>query len=1207
METFFGVPTGRLALGALVAVGVALALLALRAWRWPVFLRLGLRQLPRRPAQTILIVAGLMLSTALVAASLATGDTITHAIRAAAAMELGRLDQVVTYSVPARPPGAPPGAAPGAEGDPFASITFFPREVFTGVARRIEEDAALRREVEGVVPAIWLGCTVLDVTSRQTATAAVRGLPPEYPPVFGPLVDLEGRTLAIAGLQPGEVIVNEAARGALAVQPGDDLSCTLEGVPVRWRVAAVAAARGLGAGSGVSLTLPLAELQSALGPAATGGIPDAVNQIWIANRGDAISGAARSDQVVDAIRPLLVDVGALQEVRQLLTRADLRAALAGRSGALPERTQRALAEILEIADRPPLRAAREAPGESQGSERRGATPLSDQERAMERLLRSQTLRNALVAGARDTRDAELVQTLGVALRRATGYQILPLKRQLLEIADRAGNVITTIFLLFSLLSIAAGLLLVFLIFSLLAAARRSELGIARALGTGRGHLIAMFTFEGVAYALLAAAVGVPVGLGISRLLLALLIWAVESGAFGFSGVATRVAETVTWYAAPRSVALAGSLGLLLTVVTVTVAAWRVSRVTIVTAIRDLPDPPTRRTGLLAWGWTGLIPAGAALIALGLRWGQTFPFGAGMSCLILAAGVAVSVASDRLPLGGQGQGRRGQRRNGAVNRGARIGATVAGLALAGYWALPFDAQQRVGLPRLASGIEIFGLAGVLMVAGTTWALSANGDLVLRLGTWTLTTLGRSAPGLRLASAHLWRHPFRTGVTTTMFALVVFMLTVMQVITAAAVQFHADADVTYGGWDVRGQVSSTAGQGPETGAPGGAPERLVPPEGPPEGTPVSPAPARPTVLPGADLRAAEAVVAGIAGTENLRGFVAAAGVRSTALFAITQLDAPAPTWGGYVVAAIDEGFARGNEIPLQTRATGYATDRAVWEGAAGDPSLAVIDANSLPSPQLRGGINLSTFSFTLQGIDDQQTTMEPVPVWIGNPSGGGARKVSIIGVIDRRAATTFRGVYVAPDVLRALGAPARPATTRLFFRLQPGVNVNEARAALGAAFFSQGLQTEDLQERFQNESGPLILASRMLQLFVGLGLFVGVAALGVISTRAAVERRQEIGVLRALGLSRQRVAVSLLLESALVVVLGSVIGITLGLVLCRNVFAVQFFDRFQQGLKMVVPWQDLLLTVLLTCVAALVATWLPARQASRIPPIAAIREA
>ena len=106
MERFFGVRTEWLAVGAVAALALALAGLAYRAWRWPVFLRLGVRQLPRRPQQTVLIVAGLMLSTALVAASLSTGDTISHALRAAAVAELGRLDEVVTFSNPARiPPG----------------------------------------------------------------------------------------------------------------------------------------------------------------------------------------------------------------------------------------------------------------------------------------------------------------------------------------------------------------------------------------------------------------------------------------------------------------------------------------------------------------------------------------------------------------------------------------------------------------------------------------------------------------------------------------------------------------------------------------------------------------------------------------------------------------------------------------------------------------------------------------------------------------------------------------------------------------------------------------------------------------------------------------------------------------------------------------------------------------------------------------------
>ena len=55
------------------------------------------------------------------------------------------------------------------------------------------------------------------------------------------------------------------------------------------------------------------------------------------------------------------------------------------------------------------------------------------------------------------------------------------------------------FTTFGSFSIAAGILLIFLIFVMLAAERRGELGIARAVGTRRGHLVQMFLFEGIAY------------------------------------------------------------------------------------------------------------------------------------------------------------------------------------------------------------------------------------------------------------------------------------------------------------------------------------------------------------------------------------------------------------------------------------------------------------------------------------------------------------------------------------------------------------------------------------------------------------------------------------------------------------------------------------------------------------------------------------
>ena len=63
------------------------------------------------------------------------------------------------------------------------------------------------------------------------------------------------------------------------------------------------------------------------------------------------------------------------------------------------------------------------------------------------------------------------------------------------------------FTTFGSFSIAAGILLIFLIFVMLAAERRGEIGMARAIGTRRGHLVEMFVFEGAAYDLAAAAVG----------------------------------------------------------------------------------------------------------------------------------------------------------------------------------------------------------------------------------------------------------------------------------------------------------------------------------------------------------------------------------------------------------------------------------------------------------------------------------------------------------------------------------------------------------------------------------------------------------------------------------------------------------------------------------------------------------------------------
>ncbi|MCI0789319.1 MAG: hypothetical protein J4N88_07040, partial [Chloroflexi bacterium] len=81
MEELFGVSMD-IIMAVLLAVFLpVIAVVAFMAWRNPVMLKLGLRNIPRRKSQTALIIVGIMMSTLIMAAAFGTGDSITYSIR----------------------------------------------------------------------------------------------------------------------------------------------------------------------------------------------------------------------------------------------------------------------------------------------------------------------------------------------------------------------------------------------------------------------------------------------------------------------------------------------------------------------------------------------------------------------------------------------------------------------------------------------------------------------------------------------------------------------------------------------------------------------------------------------------------------------------------------------------------------------------------------------------------------------------------------------------------------------------------------------------------------------------------------------------------------------------------------------------------------------------------------------------------------------
>ena len=84
MEEIFGLSMNVLMMVVLAIFLAAMAVLITLAWRNRIMLKMGLRPIPRRLGQTVLIIIGVMLSTVIITAAFGTGDTMSFSIRSQA-------------------------------------------------------------------------------------------------------------------------------------------------------------------------------------------------------------------------------------------------------------------------------------------------------------------------------------------------------------------------------------------------------------------------------------------------------------------------------------------------------------------------------------------------------------------------------------------------------------------------------------------------------------------------------------------------------------------------------------------------------------------------------------------------------------------------------------------------------------------------------------------------------------------------------------------------------------------------------------------------------------------------------------------------------------------------------------------------------------------------------------------------------------------
>jgi putative ABC transport system permease protein len=176
---------------------------------------------------------------------------------------------------------------------------------------------------------------------------------------------------------------------------------------------------------------------------------------------------------------------------------------------------------------------------------------------------------------------------------------------------------------------------------------------------------------------------------------------------------------------------------------------------------------------------------------------------------------------------------------------------------------------------------------------------------------------------------------------------------------------------------------------------------------------------------------------------------------------------------------------------------------------------------------------------------------------------------------------------------------PQNVYAFALVRGGVNdANTAKLSNALASFPDAKVQTEKQFKKQQESGINILLNL---LYVLLSLSIVVSLFGIVNTLVLTvfERTREIGMLRAVGMTRRQARRMIRHESIVTALIGATLGIPLGVVLALLVSQAIGFFAFA------IPWGTLVVFVVAAILVGFLAAIFPARRASRLNVLEALQ--
>jgi putative ABC transport system permease protein len=222
-------------------------------------------------------------------------------------------------------------------------------------------------------------------------------------------------------------------------------------------------------------------------------------------------------------------------------------------------------------------------------------------------------------------------------------------------------------------------------------------------------------------------------------------------------------------------------------------------------------------------------------------------------------------------------------------------------------------------------------------------------------------------------------------------------------------------------------------------------------------------------------------------------------------------------------------------------------------------------------------------------------------------------TISGIVTIAGVDSFGGGVIAvmtlPEAQRMTGH--RDSYDEIEVAAKPGVSAQELKGRIAQVVPKQvevrtGQEQADKQTK-DIKTGFLDFLRTALLAFAGISLFVGAFLIFNTFSITVAQRTREFALLRVLGAKRKQVMRSVLAEGLILGVVGSAAGLVLGIAVAAGLKALfKAFGADLPSTSTVIETRTIVVSLLVGTIVTLVSTLAPAIRATRVPPLAALRE-